>query len=258
MVEVVTAERRIGILMTGYTIPSLEAAHGTHEAMYHRTFRDVAPNFSFKVYSIQDDEFPESPADCDAWIITGSPHGVYDDLPWIAPLIEFVQRVAAANVPLAGICFGHQLIAQALGGRAVKHSGGWNLGVIDYQVTEAGRAAGLPMPAAGSNLQLYASHQDQVTAVPPDATVLAQASDCAIAALAYGDVSRPRIVTIQPHPEFTGGFVADLVRLRRGQSMPEDKADSALATIDRPVDNSEVAAWMAQTLSGHARSDAAG
>ena len=67
--------------------------------------------------------FPEGIHDADGWLITGSRHGAYEDHPWIPPLEEFIRDAYAAQVPLVGICFGHQIIAQAMGGKVEKYQG---------------------------------------------------------------------------------------------------------------------------------------
>ena len=107
---------------------------------------------------VAEGELPESPAQADAWLLTGSPHGVYDRLPFIAPLEQFTRDSVAMRRPLAGICFGHQLIAQALGGTVVKHPGGWRIGPQAYRIE------GIAEP-----VRLHAWHQDQVTRRRPKA-----------------------------------------------------------------------------------------
>ena len=79
-------------------------------------------------------ERPASALDFDGWLITGSRHGVYDDLFWMPPLQDFIRELADQQIPLVGICFGHQIIAEALGGRVVKSDRGWGVRLHRYHV----------------------------------------------------------------------------------------------------------------------------
>ena len=143
--------------------------------MFERLLGAVDPGLEFATVRVVAGEMPAAPGQADAWLVTGSRHGVYDGLPWIEPLKAFLRACVAARVPVVGICFGHQILAEALGGRAVKSDRGWGLGVQDYEVVaRPGWMADLPDRFAVSAL-----HQDQVVALPPGATVLARSAHCA-------------------------------------------------------------------------------
>lgn len=231
---------RIGILETGEVAPDIAARHGDYPAMFRRLFRAVDPTLDFLDVAVSRGAALPDPRAADAWVVTGSRHGVYDDLPWIAPLKDFLRAAVAARVPVAGICFGHQILAEALGGRAGKSPKGWGLGVEDYRIL---RRPGW-MAGAGPSFAGLALHQDQVTALPPGATVLASSPHCEIAAVAYGDPERPEAVSVQAHPEFTPEFYAELIARRRGAVIPEAGADAALATLGRPADGAAWARWI--------------
>ncbi len=223
---------KIGILETGEVHPDLEARHGDYPAMFERLLGAVDPGLEFATVRVVAGEMPAAPGQADAWLVTGSRHGVYDGLPWIEPLKGFLRACVAARVPVVGICFGHQLLAEALGGRAVKSDRGWALGVQDYEVAaRPGWMADLPDRFAVSAL-----HQDQVVELPPGATVLARSSHCPYAALAYGDPEDPDVVTLQPHPEFGPAFMDELLALRAGTAFPEADAATARASLARPVE----------------------
>ncbi len=226
---------KIGILETGEVHPDLRARHGDYPAMFAALLGAVDPSLEFATIRVVAGEMPAAPGQADAWLVTGSRHGVYDDLPWIEPLKDFLRACAAARVPVVGVCFGHQILAEALGGRAVKSDRGWGLGVQDYEVTaRPGWMGDLP-----DRFSVNALHQDQVVALPPDATVLARSSHCDYAALAYGDAERPYAISLQPHPEFDAAFLDALITLRAGTAFPQAEADAARATLDRPVNAAE-------------------
>ena len=156
-------------------------------------------------------------------------------------------------MPLIGICFGHQILAEALGGQAEKSDRGWALGVQDYEVTaRPGWMADLP-----DRFAIRALHQDQVVALPPEATVLARSPQCRYAAVAYGDPEAPVAISLQPHPEFGPAFMDALLTLRAGTAFPVEAADAARATLARPVDDAAWARLMVAYLARAAETRAA-
>ncbi|MBF9035533.1 type 1 glutamine amidotransferase [Rhodobacterales bacterium HKCCE2091] len=220
----------IGILQCGHLPEDLAAEYGAYDSLFRKLLG--GRGYEFRTWNAVDMEFPDSPEDADAWLVTGSRHGVYEDLPFIAPLLQFIRDIRDAGTPLVGICFGHQAVAQALGGRVEKFAGGWSLGRVGY-------------PVNGHALNLVAFHQDQVVERPEGAEVLASTPFCENAILAYGD----RILTIQPHPEFDAGFTRDLLEAR-GKVLPADLVTGAAASLDQPLDTAATADMMAAVLEG--------
>ena len=178
---------QIGILQAGPVAPQLAPAFGQYGDIFARYLGNRG--FTFRTYDVCAMEFPEGPEACDGWLITGSKHGVYEDHPWIPPLEELVRAIHAAKRPLIGVCFGHQIIAQALGGKVEKFAGGWAVGRQTYDWN-------------GEEVALNAWHQDQVTTLPEGATVCASNDHCANAAIVYGQ----KAFTVQAHPEFGADF----------------------------------------------------
>lgn len=225
---------KLGILETGEVAPELMARYGDYPAMFRALIGAVDPAMEFATVRVVAGEMPVAPGQADAWLVTGSRHGVYDGLPWIEPLKAFLGACVAARVPVVGICFGHQILAEALGGRAVKSDRGWGLGVQDYDLVPGAPAWLRALP---EHFSMRALHQDQVMELPREAHVLATSPHCAIAAVAYGDPERPKAISLQPHPEFGPEFMDELLALRAGTAFATDLADTARASLARPAAN---------------------
>jgi len=194
---------KIGILQSGHLPEEFLDTQGDYEQMIHRMLG--GRDYEFVTWNVVDGIFPDSATDADAWLVTGSKYGAYDDLPWIPKLEDLIRDINAARIPLVGICFGHQVIAQALGGKVIKFPAGWAIGSQDYDFD-------------GESLPLNAWHQDQVVERPQGARVVASNDFCENAALAYGD----HIFTVQAHPEFEAETIEGLIETRG--SVIEDKS----------------------------------
>lgn len=218
---------KIGILQTGHAPDALIGTTGDYDQMFSTLLG--GHGFVFEAFPVVDGVFPSSPEAADGWLITGSRHGAYEDLPWIKPLEDLIRAIHAREQPLIGVCFGHQIIAQALGDKVEKFAGGWAIGRTDYDL-------------CGNTLTLNAWHQDQVTQRPAEARVLAGNAFCKNAILAYGD----SIWTLQPHPEYGTDFIDGLIRTRGRGVVPDPILDSASANLAGPVNNADVAGYMAE------------
>ena len=194
---------KIGILLTGRSPEALQDEFGDYDGFFRR-FLD-GRGFEFETYEALDGVLPNSPNDADGWLITGSRHGAYEDHDWIPPLEEFLRAVYETGAPIFGVCFGHQILAQALGGVVEKFEKGWSVGPQTYESSLFGKQT------------MVAWHQDQVVERPKDARVLGSSDFCENAILAYGN----KALTIQPHPEFSADFMTGLLETR-GDILPED------------------------------------
>ena len=223
---------RLGILETGKVAEHLVEAHGHYPEIFGREFDQIDASVELVPFEVVNGVFPATPQDCDAWLITGSKYGVYDQVPWIDPLKTFLRQARDAHIPMIGVCFGHQSIAEAFGGRAAKSDKGWGCGVHDYTVLR--KPSWLTM--GGESFSMHAMHQDQVVSLPEDAEVLASSPFCENAMVAYGNPESPYAISIQPHPEFTRGFAEALVVFRRTTHIPDPVADEALESFGRHVD----------------------
>ena len=224
---------KIGILMTGHAPDEIQMTSGDYDAMFSRLLTGY--DFEFLRFDVVDMEFPKSVTDADAWLISGSRHGVYEDHPWIKPLERFIQDIYAAKVPLVGICFGHQIIAQALGGHVEKFQGGWSVGSTSYQIGQ-------------ETITLNAWHQDQVITPPKGARVLGGNSFCKNAILAYDD----HVLTLQPHPEFDNTVIDGLIEHRGMGKVDDALLHTAKENLDKTDSSNAMAAMIAKVLTQQA------
>lgn len=213
---------KVGILQAGHAPAEMIAETGNYAQMFTQFLS--GRDYSFAAYSVVDMEFPKSAHSADCWVITGSRHGVYENLPFIEPLKALVRDIYNLKIPLVGVCFGHQVIAQALGGQVEKYSGGWSVGATDYEFE-------------GQTVSLNAWHQDQVVALPADARVLGSSPFCKYAFLGYGE----NVFTVQAHPEFDSRFINGLIDTRGRGLVPDDLLERASRKLELPNSNSALA-----------------
>ena len=222
---------KLAILETGRPPGTLSEEYGDYPTMFERL---LGPEFHVENFDAAAGELPE-PAAHHAYLITGSPAGVYDPLPWIDPLQDFIRSANGAK--MVGICFGHQIMAEALGGHVEKSDKGWGAGLHHYTVLRSE-----PWIDTAGTIAIPASHQDQVVIQPPNTDVVAASDFTPLAALAWTD--RPAI-SFQFHPEFSPDFAKALIE-KRYDVVPSP--DEAIASLDAPNDNARVAGWIRRFL----------
>jgi GMP synthase-like glutamine amidotransferase len=228
----------VALLECDHVDAEVRGIAGDYGDMFSGLFSDHAPEIAFdRVDVVGGAELPELGAH-DGIVITGSRRSVGDDLPWIDDLVELVVRAHQRNVPVVGICFGHQLIAHALGGRVDRAPAGWGVGVHHATIT----APRTWMTPTSSGFDLLVSHQDQVTAIPSGGTVLATSDHAPVAAFEVGS-----LLGFQGHPEFVAAY-ADALMARRVERIGEEAIERARGTLSRPTDHATVARWISQFL----------
>lgn len=225
---------RIGILKADSVLPHL-TRFGQYTDMFPETLRHADPDLEFAAWDVERQEYPDEVDTCDGYLITGSRHSVYDPLPWIPPLEDFVRRLHERRKKLLAVCFGHQLVARALGGRTEPADRGWTIGVQRAEIQ-------VPYPWAPHDrctTRLIHSHKDQVTRLPEGAELVGGNDACPIGLYRIGD----HIMSVQAHPEFSPEYARALYEARR-EAFGEELYARAVRSLDGGTDRIEFAAWI--------------
>ncbi len=230
----------IGILKADSVLEQFQPAHGDYPDMFVEVLGSGDTDIEFRVYDVEQGHYPLDLDECDAYIITGSKKSVYDDESWIRRLEEFVRELDQHRKKVLGICFGHQLIAQALGGEARLAEGGWCVGIHHNEVVSTQEFMIPQIPG----FSLISSHRDQVTRLPRGAELLASSEFCPNAMFGIGD----HILTIQGHPEFQKPYSRDLIEMRQ-EILGREKADAGIRSLDAELDREVVSQWILKFLS---------
>jgi GMP synthase-like glutamine amidotransferase len=229
---------RVGLLMVGHVPDASRHVAGDYPELFGTLLR--GHGIELVAYNLDQGSFPENVEECDAWLCSPSADSTFDALPWRADAESLLREIAARERPFVGICFGHQLMAQALGAEVARSELGWQIGVHDYEMVH-------PVPSVPDRLvtplALIASHRDQVQSVPGDATLMARTESCPVAGLAIGE----RAWTLQPHPEFTAALADDILAAREAK-IGSQVVRGARASLHRRTDSGVIAGWMAATL----------
>ncbi len=249
LVRVMPLTKRIGVFEAGPVPDEITDHYPNYAQMIINWLQPALPDVEFKAYSpLRGEALPAIDA-CDGYIYSGSRHGAYDDIDWIAPLEQFIRDLDAARIPQFGICFGHQIMAQALGGKVVKSDRGWGCGIQHYTIhcdsltslRQAARERDGIDPDQDETLQVLLMHQDQVVELPATAKSIGGNDFCPYGVIRYEGPA----LSVQFHPEFSNVYVDDLLRLRGGTVIDQNAADAGKASLTVIPDNPIIADWVA-------------
>lgn len=222
---------KIGLLECDDVVGRFDGIEGGYREMFAALF----PQAQFRFYSAHRAELPRSTGECDAYMCTGSKYSVYEAHDWIRRLGEFIRELQNARTPFVGICYGHQMLAHALGGEVAKAPQGWGVGVLEVEVLR-----GEPwMEPRKPRLLLHHMHQDQVRKLPQGSVVLARSQHCEVEMFRLGDA----MLGIEAHPEFTVPYAAALIRAR-SESIGKERSERALESLKQPTDGNLVGRWI--------------
>jgi len=230
---------KIGLLECDHVLERYRHIAGDYRDMFANLFARHAPQIALHPFDVCDGAFPPSLDACDAYLATGSRFSAYDDVDWIHALKDFMRRIHESKKPFVGVCFGHQLMAEALGGKVSRAATGWGVGVHGVEVI----GPELWMRPEGSSCALQYMHQDQVERLPEDGVVIGRSDHCPVAIFRAGDST----LGIQAHPEFPKAYSKALL-LDRVERIGEERVKTALASLDQPTDESVVAKWIVEFL----------
>ncbi len=233
---------KLTIIQTGEVPVPLRERFGPYRKMFETMFDGTGQGFSYDMVPVSDGAPLPDPASLEGIVLTGSPAGVYDDHAWLDPLRAFIRDAYGKRIPMLGVCFGHQIMADALGGDVRKSEKGWGLGRHTYEVKSR---PGF-MRTAPAALAVACSHQDQVITPPDEAEVILASDFTPNAGLAYRNGAA---LSFQPHPEFIDDYAVALAELRRGKA-PDNVVETAIASVATPSHSADVAGYIGQFFRG--------
>ncbi|MGE0883234.1 MAG: amidotransferase [Blastocatellales bacterium] len=228
---------KIGLLECDHVREDLLPIAGDYRQMFADLFARHAPQLELVNFDVRNGEFPASVDACEAFVCTGSRFSAYDAEDWIRELKNFLRQLRNADKPFVGICFGHQVLAEALGGKVEKAEQGWGIGVHSLNVTRTESWMQPEQAACG----IQYSHRDQVVRLPEQSVLLGESDHCPVAMYRVGET----MLGIQGHPEFPAAYVEALVR-GRTELIGEENVNAA--SFDAPTDEGIITHWLAKFL----------
>lgn len=225
---------KIGILQTDSVRPELIGQFGNYPDMFQSLFSQIDPSLDFEIYDVQHGKYPNTIHDCDAYVTTGSKASVYDNESWIKTLKKYIISLHEQNKKLIAVCFGHQLVAEAFGGKTEKSPKGWGVGVHTVQV----HTTKPWMQPQLTTFNVVVSHQDQVTQLPNNAELIAGNTFCPYSMFQLGN----NIITIQGHPEFSKPYANTMMNYR-ANIIGKTTFNDGIKSLNKPTDDLVIAKW---------------
>lgn len=207
---------------------------------YPQLFKELLPQYSFEIFNVFEGVLPSSAAEYEGWIITGSKYSVYDDIDWINKLKVFVREISKADKYCIGVCFGHQMLGEAMGGKVAKSDKGWCVGVHEFEVLKREDW----MIPYQPKLNLLMSCQDQIVVLPKNSEVQAQSTMCPVGIIKIGK----KMLGIQGHPEFSADYVRSLMEDRTNR-IGIETVKVGLNSLTRTTHNLILGQWISNFLS---------
>ncbi|MRI31765.1 GMP synthase [Endozoicomonas sp. OPT23] len=230
---------KIGLLLCDDVRSELQKEHKNYPEMFAALLKKQQPDLELVIYRVLDNKLPAKTDECDGWLISGSRHGANDDFEWISALEDFIRQLHKEGRKLVGICFGHQVMAQALGGKVVESDKGWGVGMSENSLLryKAWMDKGI------GEFNLLVSHKDQVVELPESTEILAASDFCPYYMLQYGE----NFMSVQGHPEFSKEYSAALMDSRR-DSIPEKVLNMGMESLIQKPDSDLLGKWIIQFL----------
>ena len=226
---------KIGLLQCDHMDTELLVKFGDHSDFFRNLFQKYTPEVSLDIFDVQKEEYPDDKSDYRGFICTGSRFSVYDDAPWIMRLKRFIKELYDNHIKFVGVCFGHQMIAEALGGKCSLSDNGWGIGV---KKTVIHKKPPWMNPELGS-YNLLVSHRDQIETLPPEGSLIAGNDHCPYSMITVGN----HFLGIQGHPEFTHPFLEELMQSRL-DLMGREAVLKASKTLGKKTDEAIITQWI--------------